>query len=91
MRGEEVGRFREVAGVSIIDVGAGWSVFVVDTLTVDSRVAFRLWDESSSGWGRGLCTGCTSARLALKMQGGLMCEGGKGGGGAYLQDTTVHL
>ena len=67
--------------MSIIDVGAGWSVFVVDTLTVDSRVAFRLWDESSSGWGRGLCTGYTSTRLTLKMQDGLMHEGGKGGGG----------
>ena len=78
--------------MSIIDVGAGWSVFVVDTLTMDSRVAFRLWDESSSGWGRGLCTGYTSASLVLKMQGGLMCRGGKGGGGgAYLQDATVHL
>ena len=34
----------------------GQSVFTVDSLTVDSRVAwiiFWLWDEFSSGWGRG--------------------------------------
>ena len=53
LRGEEAGRFREVAGMSIVDVGAGQSVYTVDTLTVDSRVAFRLWDESSSGGGAG--------------------------------------
>ena len=38
VKGEEAGRrFREVAGLSI--VAAGKSVFAVDTLTADSRVA----------------------------------------------------
>ena len=38
MKGEEAGgRFREVAGLSI--VAAVKSVFAVDTLTADSRVA----------------------------------------------------
>ena len=86
MRGEEVGRFREVAGVSIVDVGAGWSVFAVDTLTVDSQVAFRLWDESASGWGGAYAQDIPQQDFALRMQCGLMHKGG-----AYLWDTTVHL
>ena len=35
LKGEEAGRFREVAGVSTVDAQ---SVFVVDTLMVDSQV-----------------------------------------------------
>ena len=45
LRGEEVGRFHEVAGMSIVDADA---MFAVDTLTVDSLVAFQLRDKSSS-------------------------------------------
>ena len=37
LSGEEAGRFREVAGVSM--VAAGGPRFAVDNLTVDSRVA----------------------------------------------------
>ena len=55
---------------------------------VDSRV-LRLRDESSSGkGGGGLMRGIKipQQEFALKMQGGLMHEGG-----AYLWDTTVHV
>ena len=88
MRGEEVGRFHEVAGMSIVDAGARWSVFVVDTLTVDSRVAFQLRDESFSGGGgggRAYTWNIPQQDFALKMQEGLYARGG------YLRDTTVHL
>ena len=60
------------------------SVFTVDTLTVDSRVAFRLRDESSSG-GEAYARDKTPQQdFALKMQGGLCVRGG-----AYVRDTTV--
>ena len=67
----------------------GWSVFAVDTLTVDSQVAlinlisiFRLRDESLL-WGVGGGSAYvwyknTSARLCTKNVGGLMCERGGG-------------
>ena len=52
------------------------SVFTVDTLTVDSRVAFRLRDESSSG-GEAYARDKTPQQdFALKMQGGLCVRGG---------------
>ena len=53
---------------------------MLDTLTVDSQVAFRLWDEYFSGGG-GLMCGIKIPQqdFVLKMQ----------GGGAYLRDTTV--
>ena len=80
MRGEEVGRFHEVAGMSIVDADARRSVFAVDTLTVDSRVAFQLRDESSSwgGWGGGRAYAwhIPQQDFALKLQGGLMREWG---------------
>ena len=85
LRGEEVGRFQEVAGMSIVDAGARRSVFAVDTLTVDSRVAFQLRDESSSGGGRAYTWNIPQQDFALKMQEGLYAWGG------YLRDTTVHL
>ena len=63
-------------------------MFALDTLTVDSQVAFRLRDEYffwRGGGGGGLMCGIKIPQqdFVLKMQ------GGGGGGGAYLRDTTV--
>ena len=52
-------------------------MFTLDTLTVDSQVAFRLRDEYFSGGG-GLMCGIKIPQqdFVLKMQGGLMREEG---------------
>ena len=59
---------------------------MLDTLTVDSQVTFRLRDEYFSGGG-GLMCGIIIPQqdFVLKMQEGLMREGQ----GVYLRDTTV--
>ena len=44
MKGEEAGRFRKVAGVSIVDAGG---VFTVDTLTVDTSGLISIFQDES--------------------------------------------
>ena len=92
LRGEEAGRFREVACVSIIDVGGprrGRHFNTRQPSDITNLISIFWLDESSS-WGERVWGGAcawdknTSARLCAKEQGG---EGGLCVRGAYLWDN----
>jgi len=101
LKGEEAGRFRKVAGVSIVDAGG---VFTVDTLTVDTSGLISIFQDESlllcvcvcvcvcvGGEGAYVRDKNISARLCAKNAGGVLCAKGGIFSGHYGTHSSIAL